>query len=152
MKALGIGGRRYSAVPALDGGPAKVSLGLDTRQCSAHAGARKFLGGSVFLQPYLTLAGGALAQRVAASLAVAHGVPEMVTHSEKEYEDAAVELSTAVPARTAPKTSSGATVGGAVGRWRASARDQLAWVQERVALGRSVEHGRLFDLQVINSV
>jgi predicted O-linked N-acetylglucosamine transferase (SPINDLY family) len=39
----------------------------------------------------VTVAGDAFAARVGASLAVAHAVPALIVHSEKEYEDVAVQ-------------------------------------------------------------
>jgi hypothetical protein len=79
------------AIGANSGG---VGLGVDTRQYNAHTTATDLLwGGAV----YLTVAGELQAARVAAGLAVAHGVPDLVTHSEKEYEDVAVDLSSRAP-------------------------------------------------------
>ena len=79
------------AIGATAGG---AGLGVDTRQYNAHTTATDLLwGGAV----YLTVAGELQAARVAAGLAVAHGVPDLVTHSEKEYEDVAVDLSSRAP-------------------------------------------------------
>ena len=79
------------AIGAKAGG---AGLGVDTRQYNAHTTATDLLwGGAV----YLTVAGELQAARVAAGLAVAHGVPDLVTHSEKEYEDVAADLSSRAP-------------------------------------------------------
>ena len=79
------------AIGANDGG---AGLGVDTRQYNAHTTATDLLwGGAV----YLTVPGALQAARVAAGLAVAHGVPDLITHSEKEYEDVAAELSARPP-------------------------------------------------------
>ena len=43
--------------------------------------------------PFLTVAGPSFASRIGASLAVAHGVPDLLAFSEKEYEDLAVSYS-----------------------------------------------------------
>jgi hypothetical protein len=67
-----------------------AGLGVDTRQYNAHTTATDLLWGGVV---YLTVAGDPQAARVAAGLAIAHGVPDLVTHSEKEYEDVAADLS-----------------------------------------------------------
>jgi tetratricopeptide (TPR) repeat protein len=115
-------------------------LGLDTRQCSAQTGALKFLAAA---RPYLTTAGGSLSSRAAASLAVAHGLPDLLTHSEKEYEDMAVALAS----RRRDLQSAGDSARLAKpGRWKPGSPAQLAWLTERAALGRSSpRHGTLLD-------
>lgn len=68
----------------------KAGLGLDTRQYNSRSTGTDMLWGGL---PFLTVAGASLASRVGASLAVAHGVPDLLTFSEKEYEDLAVSYS-----------------------------------------------------------
>lgn len=67
-----------------------AGLGLDTRQYNSRSTGTDMLWGGL---PYLTIPGASLASRVGASLAVAHGVPDLLTFSEKEYEDLAVSYS-----------------------------------------------------------
>ena len=68
----------------------EAGLGLDTRQYNGRTTSTDMLWGGV---PYVTVPGASLASRVASSLAVAHGVPDLLAHSEKEYEDLAVAWS-----------------------------------------------------------
>lgn len=68
----------------------KAGLGLDTRQYNSRSTGTDMLWGGL---PFLTVAGASLASRIGASLAVAHGVPDLLAFSEKEYEDLAVSYS-----------------------------------------------------------
>jgi hypothetical protein len=68
----------------------KAGLGLDTRQYNSRSTGTDMLWGGL---PFLTVAGPSLASRIGASLAVAHGVPDLLAFSEKEYEDLAVSYS-----------------------------------------------------------
>ena len=93
--------------------------------------------------------GDPLAARVAAGLAIAHGVPELVTHSEKEYEDVAADLSCRHPDATLRELERlGVRVGRGTarllgsggwqaGRWRAASTAEFAWLQDRVAEGKA---------------
>ena len=68
-----------------------ADLFLDTLPCNAHTTASDALWAGL---PVLTRAGESFAGRVAASLLHAIGLPELITHSEAEYEALAVELAT----------------------------------------------------------
>lgn len=68
----------------------KAGLGLDTRQYNSRSTGTDMLWGGL---PFLTIAGDSMASRIGASLIVAHGVPDLLTFSEKEYEDLAVGYS-----------------------------------------------------------
>ena len=68
-----------------------ADLFLDTAPCNAHTTASDALWAGL---PLLTLAGGAFASRVAASLLTALGLPELITYSYQEYEERAVALAT----------------------------------------------------------
>ena len=68
-----------------------ADLGLDTLPYNAHTTAVDSLWVG---RPMLTLVGKAFAGRVAASLLHAVGLPELVTTSTSDYEDAAVRLAT----------------------------------------------------------
>jgi protein O-GlcNAc transferase len=72
-----------------------ADLSLDTLPCNAHTTASDALWAGV---PLLTCRGSAFSGRVAASLLMAVGLPELVTETMKEYEALAVELAHA-PAR-----------------------------------------------------
>jgi predicted O-linked N-acetylglucosamine transferase (SPINDLY family) len=67
-----------------------ADLFLDTFPCSAHTTANDVLWAGT---PLLTLAGESFASRVAASLLSSINMGELITYSEKEYEDLAVNLS-----------------------------------------------------------
>ena len=128
-----------------------AGLGLDTLQYNAHTTATDLLWGGT---PFLTVAGGAFAGRVAASLALAHGVPGLLAHSVKEYEDVAAALSGAsgthrsstpttkrdmfrATAALQVKVERGGT------RWNAASPAQFRWLQSQVAAGRA--RAPLFD-------
>ena len=64
-------------------------LHLDTHSHNAHSTALDALWAGV---PIVTLPGERFAARVAASMSIAVGVPEMVVHSLKEYEDTVAAL------------------------------------------------------------
>jgi predicted O-linked N-acetylglucosamine transferase (SPINDLY family) len=66
-----------------------ADLFLDTRPFNAHTTASDALWAGL---PVLTCIGDAFASRVAASLLRAVGLPELVTATQGEYEDLAVEL------------------------------------------------------------
>jgi predicted O-linked N-acetylglucosamine transferase (SPINDLY family) len=66
-----------------------ADLFLDTLPCNAHTTASDALWAGV---PLLTQAGEAFAGRVAASLLMAVGLPELIVSTEAEYEARAVEL------------------------------------------------------------
>ena len=66
-----------------------ADLFLDAFPYCAHTVASDALWAGL---PLLTLASGAFAGRVAASLLLALGLPELVTHSEEEFETAALTL------------------------------------------------------------
>jgi predicted O-linked N-acetylglucosamine transferase (SPINDLY family) len=74
---------------------AQADLFLDTLYCNAHTTASDALWAGL---PVLTCAGQTFASRVAASLLTACGLPELITHSHREYLDLALALS-ADPAR-----------------------------------------------------
>lgn len=64
-------------------------LGLDPLICNGHTTTSDSLWSGV---PVITLEGKHFASRVSASLLTAVGLPELITHSAKEYERLAVEL------------------------------------------------------------
>ena len=68
-----------------------ADLFLDTYPYNAHASAVDALKVGV---PVLTLLGQSFAARVAASLLKAIDLPELITHSQAEYESLAIELAT----------------------------------------------------------
>jgi len=68
-----------------------ADLFLDTLPYNAHTTTSDALWAGL---PVLTQLGEAFAGRVAASLLKAVGIPELITHSPKQYEDLAVELAT----------------------------------------------------------
>lgn len=67
-----------------------ADLFLDTFPCSAHTTANDVLWAGT---PLLTLAGESFASRVSASLLSSMNMGELITYSEREYEDLAVKLS-----------------------------------------------------------
>jgi predicted O-linked N-acetylglucosamine transferase (SPINDLY family) len=68
-----------------------ADLFLDTLPCNAHTTASDSLWAGL---PVITHLGETLAGRVAGSLLMAIGLPELITHSPREYENLAVELAT----------------------------------------------------------
>jgi len=64
-------------------------LFIDTLPYNAHTTASDGLWVGL---PFLTLAGDSFASRVGASMLNAIGLPELITYSEKEYENKAIEL------------------------------------------------------------
>ncbi len=68
-----------------------ADLFLDTLPCNAHTTASDALWAGL---PVLTLAGRAMAARVAASLLTAIGLPELITLSQEDYERLAIALAT----------------------------------------------------------
>ena len=68
-----------------------ADLFLDTLPCNAHTTASDALWAGL---PVLTCMGEAFASRVAASLLNAIDLPELITHTQEEYEALAVELAT----------------------------------------------------------
>jgi len=70
---------------------ALVDLFLDTHPYNAHTTTIDSLKGGV---PVLTLVGQSFAGRVAASLLNAIGLPELITHTQEEYEALAIDLAT----------------------------------------------------------
>lgn len=68
-----------------------ADLFLDTFPYNAHASAVDSLKAGT---PVLTLLGNSFAARVAASLLKAIALPELITHSQAEYESLAIELAT----------------------------------------------------------
>ena len=68
-----------------------ANLFLDTWPCNAHTTASDALWAGV---PVLTYQGESFAARVASSLLMAIGLPELVTSSALEYESLAIELAT----------------------------------------------------------
>ncbi len=68
-----------------------ADLFLDTLPCNAHTTASDALWAEL---PVLTCIGEAFASRVAASLLNAIQLPELITSTQKEYEELAVELAT----------------------------------------------------------
>lgn len=68
-----------------------VDLFLDTWPYNAGTTASDALWAGL---PVLTLAGKSFASRVASSLLTAMGLPELVTHSQEQYEALAIELAT----------------------------------------------------------
>jgi predicted O-linked N-acetylglucosamine transferase (SPINDLY family) len=68
-----------------------ADLFLDTLPYNAHTTTSDALWAGL---PVLTCAGKSFASRVAASLLNALDLPELITHSQEEYEDRAVELAT----------------------------------------------------------
>jgi len=66
-----------------------ADLFLDTQPCNAHTTASDSLWAGL---PVLTCTGESFASRVAASLLNAIGLPELVTHSQEEYETLAIKL------------------------------------------------------------
>ncbi len=69
-----------------------ADLFLDTYPCNAHTTASDALWAGL---PLLTLAGASFAARVAASLLNAVGLPELVSDTQAQYEELAVELANA---------------------------------------------------------
>jgi protein O-GlcNAc transferase len=67
----------------------QADLFLDTLPYNAHTTASDALWAGL---PVLTLIGEAFASRVAASLLKAIGLPELITNTQEEYEDLAIEL------------------------------------------------------------
>jgi predicted O-linked N-acetylglucosamine transferase (SPINDLY family) len=67
-----------------------ADLFLDTFPCGAHTTANDVLWAGT---PLLTLAGESFASRVSASLLSSMNMKELITYSEKEYEDLAVKIS-----------------------------------------------------------
>lgn len=74
-----------------------ADLSLDTLPYNAHTTTSDALWAGL---PVVTRAGNTFAGRVAASLLSAIGLPELITHTEQDYEDLAVALA-AEPARLA---------------------------------------------------
>jgi protein O-GlcNAc transferase len=70
----------------------QADLFLDTHPYNAHTTAADAMMAGL---PVLTYMGSSFPSRVAASLVMANGIPEMVTHSLQEYEDTAVRLAAA---------------------------------------------------------
>jgi len=68
-----------------------ADLFLDTLPCNAHTTASDALWAGL---PLLTCMGEAFASRVAASLLIAIGLPELITTTQQQYEALAVELAT----------------------------------------------------------
>ena len=68
----------------------QADLVLDTRIYNGHTTTSDALWAGV---PVITLQGGHFASRVSSSLLKAVGLPELITHSLKEYEELAVRLS-----------------------------------------------------------
>jgi len=68
---------------------ALADLFLDTHPYNAHTTAVDALKAGI---PVLTLIGQSFAGRVAASLLNAIGLPELITHTQEEYEALAIEL------------------------------------------------------------
>lgn len=68
-----------------------ADLFLDTYPYNAHASAVDSLKAGI---PVLTLLGNSFAARVAASLLKAIALPELITHSQAEYESLAIDLAT----------------------------------------------------------
>jgi predicted O-linked N-acetylglucosamine transferase (SPINDLY family) len=66
-----------------------ADLLLDTLPYNAHASATDALWAGL---PLITLCGESFAARVAASLLTAVGLPELITSTERQYEDLAVDL------------------------------------------------------------
>ena len=66
-----------------------ADLFIDTFPCTAHTTCSDSLWAGL---PVLTRIGESFASRVSASLLNAIDLPELITHSEKEYEDLAIEL------------------------------------------------------------
>lgn len=64
-------------------------LSLDTLPCNAHAAASDALWAGL---PHITCMGQSFASRVSASLLMAVGLPELITHNLMDYEALAVEL------------------------------------------------------------
>ena len=67
-----------------------ADLFLDTYPCNAHTTANDVLYAGT---PLLTLTGETFASRVSASLLTSLNMEELITHSEKEYENLAINLS-----------------------------------------------------------
>lgn len=68
-----------------------ADLFLDTHPYNAHASAVDSLKAGI---PVITLLGNSFAARVAASLLKAIALPELITHSQSEYESLAIDLAT----------------------------------------------------------
>ena len=68
-----------------------ADLALDTFTYNGHTTTSDCLWAGV---PVITLKGNHFASRVSASLLMVAGLPELITHSQKEYEDLAIELAT----------------------------------------------------------
>ena len=66
-------------------------LALDTFTYNGHTTTSDSLWAGV---PVVTLQGKHFASRVASSILTAAGLPELITHSQKEYENLAIELAT----------------------------------------------------------
>jgi predicted O-linked N-acetylglucosamine transferase (SPINDLY family) len=67
-------------------------LAPDTRQHRRCQAGKPVIDLSEFLEPLLTMLGQQFAARVAGSLLNAIGLPELITHSEPEYEALILEL------------------------------------------------------------
>jgi predicted O-linked N-acetylglucosamine transferase (SPINDLY family) len=68
-----------------------ADLFIDTLPYNAHTSASDGLWVGL---PFLTLAGDTFTSRVGASMLNAIGLPELITHSENEYKNKAIELAT----------------------------------------------------------
>ena len=68
-----------------------ADLSLDTFIYNGHTTTSDSLWAGV---PVVTLQGKHFASRVASSILTAAGLPELITHSQKEYESLAIELAT----------------------------------------------------------
>ena len=68
-----------------------ADLFLDTLPCNAHTTADEALWAGL---PVLTCIGESFSGRVAASILQAIRLPELITHSQADYESLAVELAT----------------------------------------------------------
>jgi len=93
-KKSGVNPERLIFLPILPknihlGRLALCNLGLDTLICNGHTTTSDCLWAGT---PVVTLLGNHFASRVSASLLTAIGLPELITHSQKEYEDLAVSL------------------------------------------------------------
>jgi len=67
------------------------NLALDTQICNGHTSTTDCLWAGI---PVISLLGKHFASRVSASLLTAIGLPELITHSQKEYEKLAIDLAT----------------------------------------------------------
>jgi predicted O-linked N-acetylglucosamine transferase (SPINDLY family) len=66
-----------------------ADLFLDTYPCNAHTTASDSLWAGL---PLITLRGESFASRVASSLLIAAGLPELITATQSDYESLAIEL------------------------------------------------------------